>query len=86
MLQKTAVGIFLDINQVGDFDYVLYLGKVFTQEVIIGDRISHGFSFGGYRNWNQLFVAKLLEHKEVRADARCPNNTSQGRSGRPWLS
>jgi hypothetical protein len=43
----------LNIYQVGDINDVLDLGEVFAQEVVIGDRISHSFSFGEY-------------HKDVR--------------------
>ena len=40
-LEKTLVGVFLNINQVGDINDVLDFGEVFTQEVVIGNRISH---------------------------------------------
>jgi hypothetical protein len=44
-LQETFIGVFLDIDQIGNIDNSLDFGEVFPQKLVIRNRISHGFSF-----------------------------------------
>jgi hypothetical protein len=52
--------MFLDINQVRNINDILDLGKIFAQQMVIGNRVGHTFSFGEYRKERPATVNQLI--------------------------
>jgi len=48
-LEEASIGMFLDINEVRNINDILDLGKVLAQQMVIGNRVGHTFSFGEYQ-------------------------------------
>ena len=45
-IAKNGDKSFLNVNQVRDINDILDSGKIFAQQVVVGDRVGHTFSFG----------------------------------------